>query len=118
MIPLALFSRSADEDSLSALAAALESSRVSAEERQPAEPGKPDFPVLKKTKVLKDFVGPLSWVLFDHLGDEAKWLIKPPSEWDSDPAFNSSKKIVDALHGVNDAAERGCRRAELYKVII
>ena len=58
MIPIALFSRAVDEDSLSALAAALESTRVDPAEKQPEEPGKPEFLTLKKLKELKDFVGP------------------------------------------------------------
>ena len=58
LIPIALFSRAVDEDSLSALAAALESTRVDPAEKQPEEPGKPEFLTLKKLKELKDFVGP------------------------------------------------------------
>ena len=80
MIPLALFSRDVDEDSLSALAAALESSRVDPAMKQPQEPGKPEFPILKKTKMLKDFFGPQSWTLFDLVEDEAKWLRLLPNE--------------------------------------
>ena len=113
MIPLALFSRSADEDALSAFAAAM---LVAREERGEEEPGKPEFPVLKKGQRLKDFVGPSSWVFFDRVGDNGDCMRKPPAEWSSDPSYISSRKIVDALHGVNDIAERGCRKAEFYKV--
>ena len=113
-VPLALFSTSVDEDSLSALAARMKV--VEVVPRQHIEPGKPDFPRLRKNQALKDFVGPQSWVLFDQIGDKGEWLVKHPSEWSSDPSFLASKKIVDALPGVNDTAERGCRIAELYKV--
>ena len=116
MIPLALFAQDVDEDSRSALAAALESTRVDPAQRQPEEPGKPEFPTLKKSKELKDFVGPQSWTLFNLVDDEAKWLRIPPSEWASDPAFNSTRMIVSGLHGVNDIAEGGCRTADYYKV--
>ena len=94
----------------------MEASRVAPEEKMPLEPGKPDFPLLTKTQDLKDFVGPQSWLLVDRLGDKGEWLIKNPSEWESDPAYNAMKKVVDALHEVNDTAERGCRMADLYKV--
>ena len=71
---------------------------------------------MKKSKELKDFVGPQSWTLFNLVDDEAKWLRLPPSEWASDPAFNSTRMIVSGLHGVNDIAEGGCRTADYYKV--
>ena len=104
MVPLALFSRSADDDALSALAAAMV---VAREDAGQVEPGKPEFPVLKKGQQLKDVVGPASWVFFDRIGDDGGWLRKPPTEWSTDPAFLSSRKIVLALDGVNDIAERG-----------
>ena len=113
MIPLALFSRAADEDSLSGLAAAM---LVAREEEAQLEPGKPVFPELRKGMALKDFVGPSSWVFFDRIGDDGAWLKKNPWEWPSDPAFIATSKIVHALHGVNDIAERGVRLAEFYKV--
>ena len=113
--PLALFSNSVDEDTLSAIAARMKV--VEVVPRQHIEPGKPEFPRLGKDKALKDFIGPQSWVFFDFIGDKCEWLSKPPSEWSSDPTFLSTKKIVNALPGVNDTAERGCRIAELYKVI-
>ena len=115
MVPLALFSRSADEDTLAALAAAMMAAMPD-EDTPPVEPGKPSFPVLKKEMQLKDFVGDQSWVFFNRIGDKGDWLVKAPSDWPSDPTFVSTKEIVDALHGVNDIAERGCRRAEFYKV--
>ena len=58
----------------------LESSWVDPAMKQPQEPGKPEFPILKKTKMLKDFFGPQSWTLFDLVEDEAKWLRLLPNE--------------------------------------
>ena len=83
-IPLALFSRAATDDDLSALAAAM---LVAKETKEPVEPRKPDFPQLKANKKLHKFIGPESWILFDHLGELMDWLLKPPSEWDSDESF-------------------------------
>ena len=105
MIPLALFSRDVDKDSLSALAAGLKASRVDPAMKQPQEPRKPEFPILKKTKMPKDFVGPQSWTLFDLVEDDVKWLRLLPNEWASDPAFLASKEIVSSFHGVNDIAD-------------
>ena len=65
---------------------------------------------------LEDFVGPQSWVFFDRMKESTTWLSKKPTEWDQDESFLALKKIVNAMHGVNDSAERGCRTAELYKV--
>ena len=114
-IPLALFSRSADDDALSELAAAMVMAKPNGD--APAvEPGKPAFPSLKKGLALKDFVGAESWVFFDRLGDKGEWLIKEPSEWAADPAYIASENIARALHGVSDIAERGVRMADFYKV--
>ena len=66
--------------------------------------------------MLKDFVGPQSWTLFDLVEDEAKWLRLPPNEWASEPAFLATREIVFGFHGVNDIAERGCRTADYFKV--
>ena len=71
MILLTLFSQFLDEDGLSALATALETFRGSPDQ-QPDEPGNPKFPVLKKSKELKDFVGHQSWALFNLVKNDAK----------------------------------------------
>ena len=94
------------EMSTKTLAAGLESSWVDPAMKQPQEPGKPEFPILKKTKMLKDFFGPQSWTLFDLVEDDVKWLRLLPNEWASDPAFLATKEIVSGFHGVNDIAER------------
>ena len=117
LIPLALFSREADDDTLSALAKAMvvEKERP---DRSAVEPGKPDFPLMRKEMDLEDYVGPQSWILFDRLNESTLWLSKEPKTWEEDESFLAIRKIVDAMHGVNDSAERGCRTAELYKVTI
>jgi hypothetical protein len=84
--------------------------------RLEVEPGKPDFPTLRKERELEDFVGQQSWVFFDRIQESTAWLSKKPAEWEQEPSFLALRKIVDAMHGVNDSAERGCRVAELYKV--
>ena len=115
LIPLALFSREADDDTLAALAAAI-TVEMGREDRAAVEPGKPDFPTLKKTTKLHHLVGPQSLVFFDRIGKSTEWLLQNPSDWEKDEAFLAFKKIVNAMHGVNDSAERGCRTAELFKV--
>ena len=123
LIVLSLFSKLVSDDEKSAVAAAL----LREKPETPIEPGKPDFPLLRTDFTFKDFVGPQSWVFFHHLEEIDKeketkkystaWLTAPPQDWPEDGAFRSIKEIVDALHGVNDCAERGCRTAELFKVI-
>ena len=116
MIPLVLFSREADDDTLASVAVAMVQVKEQFGEVA-VEPGKPDFPHLSKKSKLAGFVGQGSWIFFDRIKESTSWLLKSPSEWDQDSSFLALRKIVDAMHGVNDSAERGCRTAELYKVI-
>ena len=106
LIPLALFSREADDDTLAALAAAI-TVEMGREDPAAVEPGKPDFLTLKKTTKLHHLVGPQSLVFFDRIGKSTEWLLQKPSDWEKDEAFLAFKKIVNAMHGVNDSAERG-----------
>ena len=74
----------------------------------------------------RDFGSRVSRLVFDHLAmlDQKNstqtwstdWLRKQPIQWPMDDAFIAMKSIVDGLHGVNDAAERGCRTAVMFKV--
>ena len=123
LIFLTLLSSLVSDDEKSAVAAAL----LKEKPATPIEPGKTDFPLLRPNlAAFKDLVGPQSWVFFHHLEEidrekqtekwSTSWLTKPPTDWPKDDALQA-KVIVDSLHGVNDCAERGCRTAELFKVI-
>ena len=107
-----LFSSFLSDDEKAAVAAAL-----CGQPNEEIEPGKPEDPLLTPGKSLKDFVGPQSWHLFNIFGKLTSWLHDDPKLWASDPDFQAIQTLVDALLGVNDVAERGCRRAELYKVL-
>jgi hypothetical protein len=108
-VPACLFSDHVDEKS--AVAAAIVATPL-----EEIEAAKPDRPVLMKGMKLRNFIGKESWVFFTVLEIQTDWLHDAPDSWPSNPSFQAAKAIVDALHSVNDSAERGCRRAELYKV--
>ena len=112
-VPACLFSDLVDEDKKSAVAAAIVATPV-----EEIEAAKPDRPMLMEGMKLRNFVGKESWVFFTVLEIQTDWLRNTPDTWPSNPNFQAAKAIVDALHGVNDSAERGCRRAELYKVFL
>lgn len=54
---------------------------------------------------LADFVGSRSWILFNTLGVDARFLEQNPSTWPTSAPFNRLSHILHNIICVNDAAE-------------
>ena len=76
--------------------------------------GKPNFPTIKedyKQLSLLKFVGKDSLGFFKILGLEWDFLKCPSSMWPNIESFKIAEKVVNHIHVVNDAAERGVKIA-------
>ena len=72
-------------------------------------PGKPSLPKVTEESELVDFIGSNSWLVFDILGLQGDWLVKPVTEWEESPDYLTLKTYIENLKVVNDTAERGIK---------
>lgn len=81
-------------------------------------PGKPVFPTntLRRGNNLSldIFFGPNSWLLFELLRCNGRWLILPVEEWEDNEEYRKMASVVHNTPVVNNAAERGVKDVQEY----
>ena len=63
-------------------------------------------------------MGSNSYLLFNILGVDCKWLQKDPKDWKEDMEFQQAEQFVRTVKTVNDCAERGVKMISEYAAIL
>ena len=114
LAPLAFFTHDVDESTKEELRVTLLNQKYLLPEiskRHGSGFGKPTFPDMNDLpqQNLSELFGRESWQFFTILGIDTEFLFSPVSSWSSMESFRQAKDVVQALHVVNDAAERGVK---------
>ena len=78
--------------------------------------GKPQFPSIVGEEELHvvDFINTDSWFLFRALWLDTTFLATPVESWEDQPSYRQTRRTVNNMEVVNDAAEREVRLASDY----
>ena len=112
LVPLSLFSHSVtSQEKMNIARAILSSERYDdLQKRDGTGFGKPMFPSVPKDNAnLSDFIGPDSRFFFRVLNIKSDFLLESVEDWPKNTSYIQGKNIVESLHVVNDAAERGVK---------
>ena len=113
-VVFSLFSNRLNRDQKSRIAAKLLTQNPS----EKFGSGPPKFPVMTEKTKLENLLGPNSFMLFNNLNTDYKWLETDPSGWGDDPDYLQLEEFVRTLKVTNDTAERGVKMITEYATIL
>ena len=71
--------------------------------------GAQTFPVVTKNTKISSLIGQNSWLLFETLGVNTKWLKTPVQTWEKNEDYLKAMNYLKNIRVVNDVAERGVK---------